>query len=57
MERALFAIPARLGGLGISSPTCLPFIRHNEIYDLTANLLTEVCHEVHVEPKFVASYW
>ena len=27
-----------------------PIIRHNEIRDLTANLLTEVCHEVSVEP-------
>ena len=27
-----------------------PTIRHNEIRDLTANLLTEVCHEVQVEP-------
>ena len=25
-------------------------IRHNEIWDLTASLLTEVCHEVEVEP-------
>ena len=27
-----------------------PTIRHNEIRDVTANLLTEVCHEVQVEP-------
>ncbi len=27
-----------------------PTIRHNEIHDLTANLLTEVCHDVCVEP-------
>ena len=27
-----------------------PSIRHNEIHDLTANLLTEVGHEVQVEP-------
>ena len=27
-----------------------PIIRHNEICDLTANLLTEVCHEVQIEP-------
>ena len=27
-----------------------PSIRHNEIRDLTAGLLTEVCHEVEVEP-------
>ena len=28
-----------------------PSIRHNEIRDLTAGLLTEVCHEVEVEPN------
>ena len=27
-----------------------PSIRHNEIRDITANLLTEVCHDVQVEP-------
>ena len=27
-----------------------PSVRHNEIRDLTANLLTEVCHDVYVEP-------
>ncbi len=27
-----------------------PSIRHNEIRDVTANLLTEVCHNVLVEP-------
>ena len=27
-----------------------PIVRHNEIRDLTANLLTEVCHDVCVEP-------
>ncbi len=27
-----------------------PSIRHNEIRDITANLLTEVCHDVSVEP-------
>ena len=27
-----------------------PTIIHNEICDLTASLLTEVCHEVQVEP-------
>ena len=27
-----------------------PILRHNEIRDLTANLLTEVCHDVCVEP-------
>ena len=25
-------------------------IRHNEVRDLTADLLTEVCHDVEVEP-------
>ena len=27
-----------------------PILRHNKIRDLTANLLTEVCHEVSTEP-------
>jgi len=27
-----------------------PSIRHNEVRDLTAELLTEVCHDVEVEP-------
>ena len=27
-----------------------PIIRHNEVRDLTASLLTEVCHDVRVEP-------
>ena len=27
-----------------------PILRHNEIRDLTTNLLTEVCHEVSIEP-------
>ena len=27
-----------------------PIVRHNEIRDLTANLLTKVCHDVCVEP-------
>jgi len=27
-----------------------PTIRHNEIRDLTAALLTEVCHDVAIEP-------
>ena len=26
-------------------------IRHNEVRDLTANLLTDVCHDVETEPK------
>ena len=28
-----------------------PSLRHNEIRDLTANLLSEVCHDVQVEPN------
>ena len=28
----------------------LPSLRHNEIRDLTARLLSEVCHQVQVEP-------
>jgi len=27
-----------------------PSIRHNEIRDLTASLLTEICNEVEIEP-------
>ena len=27
-----------------------PIIRHNEVRDLTATLLTEVCHNVATEP-------
>jgi len=27
-----------------------PILRHNEIRDVTANLLTEVCHDVKIEP-------
>ena len=35
----------------LSSPKGgLPSLRHNEIRDLTACLLTEVCHEVQVDP-------
>ncbi len=29
---------------------CLPTIRYNEIRDITASLLTEVCHNVATEP-------
>ena len=29
----------------------LPSLHHNEIRDLTARLLTEVCHQVQVEPE------
>ena len=28
-----------------------PILRHNEIRDLTANLLAEVCHDVSIEPN------
>jgi hypothetical protein len=27
-----------------------PIIRHNEVRDLTANLMSEVCHDVRIEP-------
>ena len=27
-----------------------PLIRHNEIRDITADLLSEVCHSVGIEP-------
>ena len=27
-----------------------PFIHHNEIRDLSASLLTEVCNDIHIEP-------
>ena len=30
---------------------CFPIVRHNEIRDLTANLLTEVCKDVSIEPE------
>ena len=29
---------------------CIPTIRHNEICDITANLLTEICHNITTEP-------
>ena len=32
-----------------------PSIRHNEIRDITASLLTEVCHDVSVEPHLQPS--
>ena len=28
-----------------------PIIRHNEVKDFTANLMTKVCHDVCVEPN------
>ena len=30
----------------------LPTIHHNELWDITAGLLTELCHGVEVEPSF-----
>ena len=30
-------------------------IRHNDLRDLTANLLTEVCKDVYVEPQLLAA--
>ena len=41
-SRWIMLYPALRGGL--------PSLRHNEIRDLTARLLTEVCHQVQVEP-------
>ncbi len=35
--------------LGRARPR-FPSIRHNEIMDITADLLTEICHDVSVEP-------
>ena len=35
----------------LCSRGAFPIIRHNEICDLTASLLTEVCHDVTVEPE------
>ena len=40
----------------LSMPSPVPrgvfcILRHNEIHDLTATLLTEVCHDVRVEPE------
>ena len=28
-----------------------PTLRHNQVQDLTADLLTEVCHDVEIEPQ------
>ena len=39
------AMVCRYGGLN--------FIRHNELRDLTAGLLQEVCHDVQVEPSLL----
>ena len=33
-----------------------PIIRHNEVRDLTASLMTEVCHDVQVEPHLHALF-
>ena len=32
----------------------LPSLHHNEIRDLTASLLTDMCHQVQVEPELQA---
>ena len=32
-------------------------IRHNEVRDLTANMLREVCHDVSTEPTLFCPYW
>ncbi len=42
-SKLIIASPAPKGGF--------PSLRHNEVRDLTARLLTEVCHEVRVEPN------
>jgi len=36
-----------------------PSIRHNEVRDITAELLSEVCHDVEVEPHLqpLAKWW
>ena len=39
----LLVMPSRAQGVGF------PSIRHNEIRDLTAHLLTEVCRDVRIE--------
>eukprot|EP00731_Ephydatia_muelleri_P021915 Em0014g506a len=42
LHKVEHALSCPLGGF--------PSIRHNEIHDLTANLMTEVCHNVSIEP-------
>ena len=37
------ALPCSMGGF--------PTLRHNEIWDFTANLMSEVCHDMCVEPR------
>ena len=34
-----------------------PTIRHNELRDVTANLLSQVCSNVQIEPHFQAKLW
>ena len=34
----------------LAADTVLIIIRHNEIRDLTASLMLEVCHDVQIEP-------
>ena len=56
-ERVLLALLVRLRGLGIVNPircgACLElsnwWLPHNEFRDITASLMTEVCHGVAVE--------
>ena len=43
MEAVEHALSCAKGGF--------PSIRHNEIRNLTATLLTEVCHDVYIEPR------
>ena len=58
-ERKLLALPARMGGLGMTNPPESAMIcqrgglviqRHDEIRDLEAELLDMVCHDVAIEP-------
>ena len=44
-ERDLLSLPCRLGGL-----RGLTFVRHNDLRDITAGLLSRVCSDVATEP-------
>ena len=49
----LLIVPVKLSSLWIilcPALKGLPSLHHNEIRDLTARLLTEVCHQVQMEP-------
>jgi len=41
--------------MAVHALSCLrggfPIVHHNEIQDVTANLLTEVCHDIVIEPN------